>query len=65
MGPVPFREVDWVEVDPARMNVKGRLVAADGADRRDSLIAALAGAHLNWALVDDKIRLSGMNLIAV
>jgi hypothetical protein len=65
MGPVPFREVEWVEVDPARTNVKGRLVVAEGADRRDSLIAALEDARLNWSLVDDKIRLFGMILIAV
>src|SRR5438552_2848636 len=65
MGPVPFREVEWVEVDPARMSVKGGLVVAAGADRRDSLIAALAGARLNWSLADGKIRLFGMNLIAV
>jgi len=39
------------------MNVEGGLVAADGADRRESIIAALAAARLDWSLVDDKIRL--------
>jgi len=56
LGPVPFREVEWVEIDPAHENLSGRLVAAESMERRNALIAALDGAGLHYRLADGKIR---------
>jgi len=56
LGPIPFREVEWVEVDLARKNLRGRLVESESAEWRESVIAALENAGLSYSVVSDKIR---------
>src|SRR5262245_44705608 len=56
LGPVPFREVEWVEIDPAYENVRGRLVPAESIERRHLLIAAVNGVGLHYTLADGKLR---------
>jgi len=56
LGPVPFREVEWVEIDLARQGVSGRLVESGSAKWRESVLAALTDAGLSFPVVDNKIR---------
>lgn len=57
LGPVPFGEVEWVEVDPRLRNIDGRLVACDRTDSSESVLAALKDVDLCISVVDGNIRI--------
>jgi hypothetical protein len=56
LGPVPFREVEWVEIDLTRRNVSGRLVESESIEWRESVLAALVSAGLSFPVLSNKIR---------
>jgi hypothetical protein len=56
MGPVPFREVEWVEIDPRLRNSNNRRVIADEEQWHNELRTALARADLVYSLIDEKLR---------
>lgn len=53
-GPVPFREVEWVEIDSRQKNGGGRLVVAD---QTDELIRALEKASIDYQITDGVFRI--------
>lgn len=57
LGPVPFREVEWVEIDLTHRAVRGRLVGLDSNEWRESVLSALSNANLPFSVVDNNIRL--------
>ena len=56
LGPVPFCEVEWVEVDLCRRSIDGRLVESEGTEWRESVLTALTDADLPLSVVSDRIR---------
>ncbi|WP_460500061.1 DUF6678 family protein [Hymenobacter agri] len=56
-GPWPFRQVDWVEINPIVMEHIGRLVAPKRWNHSEQLIALLEAAHGSYSLVDRMIRI--------
>ena len=56
-GPWPFRQVDWVEINPIVMEHIGRLVAPKCWNHSGQLIALLETEHVNYSLVDGMLRL--------
>lgn len=55
IGPVPFREVEWVEIDPRWKNERGRLVVAAQADE---LVRALENASVNYRMINGVFRIT-------
>ena len=55
MGPVPFAEVEWVEVDPRRKNGRGRLV---DADQSLDVSRALLDSQIAFKRVDGVYRIA-------
>lgn len=55
MGPVPFSEVEWVEIDSRLKNDRGSLVAAD---QIDDLIRALDGASIGYEVTEGVFRVT-------
>ena len=55
VGPVPFREVEWVEIDPRRKNERGRL--AD-LEEPAELTEALTKAQIPFERKGDVFRIS-------
>ena len=55
VGPVPFSEVEWVEIDPFRKNGIGRLVPADQARE---VREALDHVRIPYSEVGDCLRVS-------
>lgn len=49
IGPVLFREVEWVEIDSHQMNEGGRLVPTDQSDK---LVRALRAASIDYVKTD-------------
>lgn len=54
VGPVPFREVEWVEVDPQQKNEGGRLVVADYTAE---LLLALKTASVDYEMTNGVVRI--------
>lgn len=50
LGPVPFREVEWVEVDPERRSEKGRLIPNDDPAFKIALFAAFENGKLPYTV---------------
>ena len=55
VGPVPFREVEWVELDSRQKNERGRLVVAD---QTDELACALARASVEFQVTEGVFRIT-------
>lgn len=55
VGPVPFKEVEWVEIDPSRRNERGRLVAAD---QKDEIARALTAASIAFQVAGGVFRIA-------
>src|SRR4051812_43647898 len=51
MGPVPFADIEWVEIDPIRNTRRGRLVADQSDDISRSLSRALVNSHIAFKVV--------------
>jgi hypothetical protein len=56
LGPVPFDEVEWLEIDASRKNERGRLVAFD---QRQAIAAALTDASVPFETVGGSLRITG------
>lgn len=61
LGPVPFREVEWVEIDLGHRSTRGCIVEPDRGDWSDSVIEALRSADVPFAVVDGYVRVVGNN----
>jgi hypothetical protein len=57
IGPWPFREVDWVEINPVVTEHIGRLVAPKRWNHPEQLITLLEAEHVSYSLVDGMIRI--------
>jgi hypothetical protein len=57
IGPWPFKEVEWVEIDPIVMEYIGRLVAPKRWNHLKQVIALLEAEHIDYDLVDGMIRI--------
>ena len=57
IGPWPFREVDWLEINPIVMEHIGRLVAPKRWNHLEQIITLLEAEHVNYSLVDGMIRI--------
>lgn len=57
IGPWPFREVDWVEINPVVMEHIGRLVAPKRWNHSEQLIMLLKSEHVNYSVAEGIIRI--------
>jgi hypothetical protein len=57
IGPWPFMEVDWVEINPVVMEHIGRLVAPKRWNYSEQIIALLEAEQVNYNVVDAMIRI--------
>jgi hypothetical protein len=55
VGPVPFNEVEWVELDPSRRNERGRLI---NSDQKDEVYSALKTASVAFEVTDGVFRIT-------
>jgi hypothetical protein len=55
VGPVPFREVEWVELDSRQKSECGRLVVAD---QTAELLVALKKASLDYQMTNGVVRIN-------
>jgi len=57
-GPVPLREIDWIELDPIEQRPIGRLVPAQIIDHTHALLQQFAAAGIVVQVMEAKIRLT-------
>lgn len=57
-GPVPTREVEWVELDPIEQRHIGRLVPPQILDHTPALLHQLAAYGISSQLVEGRIRIT-------
>ncbi|WP_396149577.1 DUF6678 family protein [Acaryochloris sp. CCMEE 5410] len=57
LGPVPWRDIQWIEVDTVEERHISRLVPPKRIDHSDSLINALRSAGLPCVRIDRVIRI--------
>lgn len=57
-GPVPTREVEWIELDPIEQRHVGRLVPPQIIDHTPALLQQLAQHGILAQLVEGRIRVS-------
>lgn len=56
LGPVPMREVEWVEVDPIEIHHIGRLVADRQVDHLEDLVHTLSQRGIAFQQVEQYLR---------
>jgi hypothetical protein len=57
-GPVPRREIEWIELDPVEQRLIGRLVPLHHIDHTPQLLQHLAAQEVRFQLVRGRIRIS-------
>ncbi len=57
LGPVPCREVEWLEIDSLELKHRGRLVPPQEINRSEALCNALRNANIPFVQMDNVIRL--------
>jgi hypothetical protein len=55
-GPVPMQDVEWIDVDPAVVSAKGRLIPARQVDASDAIVRALGKTRAAIEIVDGLVR---------
>lgn len=55
-GPVPVRDVEWVDVDPVEIVEQGRLIPTRYVDRSDAIVRALRETGAAIEIVDGLVR---------
>jgi hypothetical protein len=56
LGPIPFREVEWIEIDPTHKAVRGQLISSESSDFRASIVAALTNAGIRYSVMGENFR---------
>lgn len=56
-GPVPFSDIEWIDVNPLRITERGRLVAPLIEDMSAELQARLAAVGVNGIVGSDSVRI--------
>ena len=64
LGPVPFREVEWVEVSPTIVNYRGRLVPDEHKDLAETLTDAFKVGKIPYQVIEGHYRIEGSFHIA-
>ncbi|GAA4026627.1 hypothetical protein GCM10022409_08240 [Hymenobacter glaciei] len=57
-GPWPFREVEWLEINPIVMKHIGRLVASKRWNHSDAIVSFLQTEGVGYSIVEGMIRIS-------
>ncbi|MBH8569845.1 hypothetical protein KB206_13210 [Microvirga sp. STS02] len=57
IGPWPFREVEWLEINPIVMEHIGRLVAPKQWNHLNTLVSLLQVENVEYSIVDGMIRI--------
>jgi hypothetical protein len=47
-GPVPIRQIEWLDIDPVVTTKKGRLLPEMKEDKRDALVSALTKQKIKF-----------------
>ncbi|RYY92959.1 MAG: hypothetical protein EOO11_20520 [Chitinophagaceae bacterium] len=56
-GPLPVRQLQWIDVDPVEQRWVGRVAGSGSFDHSAELHALLARLHLRYRLVDGFFRI--------
>ena len=58
-GPIPFREIEWLEINPRVEKWRGALVEPEIVDHRSKVVYVLANSRLIYSEHDGVIRVWG------
>jgi hypothetical protein len=56
-GPWPFREVEWLEINPIIMEHIGRLVKSKKHNYLENIISFLQSQGIAYAVIDEAVRI--------
>lgn len=56
-GPWPFREVEWLEINPLVVEHIGRLVAPKQWNHLEQIVSLLQSEGVSYSIVDDMVRI--------